>query len=126
MREQRREPEYGAYPRLPPQPPQQPYPYPQQVIPQTPYGRPVRAGSGTRFAVEFAALMTTSVLTVVVGVYCALVAFITFLGLGMSQGATYEPGVRERYEVMALLLCPGPFVALGLAFPMTRNEEPHA
>ncbi|MCC3291080.1 MULTISPECIES: hypothetical protein [unclassified Arthrobacter] len=60
--------------------------------------------------------MTASVLTAVVGAYATLVAFVVFINLGMTQGGSDESGERAKYEVMALLLCPGPFVALGLAW----------
>ncbi|MCC9204831.1 hypothetical protein [Arthrobacter sp. zg-Y769] len=60
--------------------------------------------------------MTASVLTGFAGIYGGLVAFVVFIGLGMTQNSSYEPGEEERYTVMALLLCPGPFVALGLAW----------
>ncbi|MCQ1956712.1 hypothetical protein NNX39_09380 [Arthrobacter sp. zg-Y826] len=104
----------GQGPFVPPQQsyPYQQQPYPQQFSPQTPYGHPAKARSGA----EFAALMTASVLTVFVGAYTTLVAFVVFINLGMTQGASDESGERAKYEVMALLLCPGPFVALGLAW----------
>ena len=113
MAEQGREQAYGAYPRMQQQPPaQQPYPYPQQAFALTPYGHPAK----TRSAGEFAALMTASVLTAVVGVCTGFLAFIVFLGLGMAPSSSFEPGERARQEAMGLFLCPGPFVALGFAW----------
>ncbi|MCC9174735.1 hypothetical protein [Arthrobacter sp. zg-Y179] len=60
--------------------------------------------------------MTASVLTAFVGAYTGFVAFVIFLGVGMAPSSSFEPGERARQEVMGLLLCPGPFVALGLAW----------
>ncbi|MCC9177733.1 hypothetical protein [Arthrobacter sp. zg-Y750] len=61
-------------------------------------------------------LIGGSVLTFLLACYSAWIAFLGFIILGLSQGGSYAPGELEKYELMLVLLCPGPLVALGLAW----------
>ncbi|MCC3279351.1 hypothetical protein LJ754_09310 [Arthrobacter sp. zg-Y40] len=125
------------------QPPQQPYPPqgywpppaqgnlpPQPYPPQGYYPPPWHQPENPRGSAGKKKILSGgSVLIILLACYSALVAFPIFIGLGMTQQSSYPPGVREKYELILVLLCPGPLVALGLAwagYGVLRRKHPVA
>ena len=63
-----------------------------------------------------AVLIAGSVVTFLLGCYSAFIAFILVIVLGMTPSSSYETGEYEKYELILVLLFPGPLAALIIAW----------